>query len=145
MDLSSSAHLRAPPDRVFAEVANLDTYSGWLGIVSGARRVDGTDADAGPAWSMDLVGRIGPLRRTKTLRMVRVEARPPTLVRFERQEVDGGQNSAWVLTAEVEAADGGSQLTIGLHYGGAGRIPGLDRLLRDEIVKATKRLGKRLR
>jgi len=145
MELSSTAHLKAPPDRVFAEVANLDTYPGWLGIVSGARRVDATETDVGPAWSMDLVGRIGPLRRTKTLRMVRVEARPPKLVRFERHEVGGGQNSAWVLTAEMEAADGGSQLTIALHYGGAGRIPGLDRLLRDEIAKATKRLAKRLR
>lgn len=145
MDLRSSTHLPAAPDRVYAEVVNLDTYPGWLGIVADARRVEGMDDDPGPAWSMDLVGRIGPLRRTKRLRMVRVEARPPKLVRFERREVDARQNSAWVLTAEVEAADGGSQLTIGLHYGGAGRIPGLDRLLAEEIKRATKRLAKRLR
>lgn len=144
VDLRTNATLSAAPDRVFAEVANLSTYPGWLGLVHGAERVDTMGDDPGPAWMVDLGARLGPIRRTKRVRMVRVEARPTKLVRFERREHDGLKHSAWALTAEVEAARSGSRLTVGLHYGGAARIPGVERVLRDEMGKAAQRLEKRL-
>lgn len=145
MEHRSTIALAIGPDRVFGEVANLDTYPAWLGMVHRAERCERLPDDPGPAWMVDLGARLGPIRRTKRVRMVRAEARPPKLVRFERRETDGCHHSAWVLTAEVEAAERGSRLTMGLHYGGAARIPGVDRILADEVRRATKKLEKRLR
>ena len=48
--------------------------------------------------------------------------------------------SAWTLTALVEPIDGGSRLTMSLHYGGALWGPVLDRLLADEVTRARPRL-----
>lgn len=145
MEHHSTIELAAPPDEVFREVANLDTYPDWLGMVHRAERCERLADDPGPAWTVDLGARLGPLRRSKRVRMVRAEARPPHLVRFERRETDGRPHSAWVLTAEVAAAGTGSRLTMGLHYGGAARIPGAERLLADEVRRAAKKLGRRLR
>lgn len=144
MDHQSTISVRAGPDRLFKEVADLGTYPAWLGLVQRAERAEARPDDAGPAWLVDLGARLGPIKRTKRVRMVRTEARPPKLVRFERGEGDGRTHSAWVLTAEVEAEEGGSRLTMGLHYGGAARIPGVDRLLADEVRRATKKLSRRL-
>lgn len=145
MEHQSTIALAADPDRVFVEVVNLDTYPKWLGMVHRAERSERLPDDPGPAWIVDLGARLGPIRRTKRVRMVRAEARPPRLVRFERREADGRHHSAWVLTAEVEADEHGVQLTMGLHYGGAARIPGVDRLLADEVRRAAKKLETRLR
>jgi len=145
VDHRSSVELPAGPDRVFAEVARLDTYPHWLGLVQRAERAPADSGDPGPAWLVDLGARLGPIRRTKRVRMVRAEARPPRLVRFERRELDGGRHSAWVLAAEVAPAAGGSSLTMTLHYGGAARLPGVDRLLADEVRRAAGRLARRLR
>ncbi|MGH9166100.1 MAG: SRPBCC family protein, partial [Acidimicrobiales bacterium] len=101
MDLQSGADLPAPPDVVFAEVVDLGTYPAWLTLVQRADRLERREDEPGPAWSVDLGGRIGPIRRTKQVRMVRVEGRPPRLVRFERREHDGLAHSAWVLSAAV--------------------------------------------
>jgi len=145
VDHRSSITLSAGPDRVFGEVARLDTYPSWLGMVHRAEPCERLPDDPGPAWMVDLGARLGPIRRSKRVRMVRSEARPPKLVRFERRETDGRSHSAWVLTAEVEAAVGGSRLTMGLYYGGAARLPGVDRLLADEVRRATGKLERRLR
>ncbi|HEX2063901.1 MAG TPA: SRPBCC family protein [Acidimicrobiales bacterium] len=143
MDLTGDAELSAPPERVFAEVYDLGTYPSWLGIVHGAQPVE-SDGDAGPAWMVDLGARIGPVQQTKRVRMVRTDARPPGLVRFERRELDGRSHSAWVLAAEVAPRRGGSVLTMHVHYGGAPSLPFLERLLADEIRKAGERLEQRL-
>ena len=144
MDMEGTASLAAAPDTVFAEVADLGTYTGWLGIVFGAEPSPAGEGDPGPAWMVDLGAKIGPLPLTKKVRMVRTECRAPKLVRFERKELDGSQHSDWILTAEVEVADGGSVLTVRVHYGGAGRLPGIDSILRDEIRKGGSRLQARL-
>lgn len=144
MDLEGTTSLKAPSDTVFAEVADLGTYTEWLGIVFGAEPSPPHEGDAGPAWLVDLGAKIGPIPLTKKVRMVRTEHVAPKLVRFERKEHDGSEHSAWVLTAEVEVADGGSVLTVSVHYGGAGRLPGVDSILRDEIRKGGGRLQARL-
>jgi hypothetical protein len=144
VDMDGTASLTAPPDTVFAEVADLGTYTGWLGIVFGAERSPAADGDPGPAWLVDLGAKFGPIPLTKKVRMVRTEHVAPKLVRFERKELDGSEHSAWILTAEVEVADGGSTLTMNVHYGGAGRLPGIDSILRDEIRKGGARLQARL-
>ena len=144
MDMEGTASLTATADTVFAEVADLGTYTEWLGIVFGAVASPPHEGDPGPAWMVDLGAKIGPLPLTKKVRMVRTEHMAPKLVRYERMEHDGTKHSEWVLTAEVEVADGGSVLTVRVHYGGAGRLPGVDSILRDEIRKGGSRLQARL-
>lgn len=144
MDLEGTAELDATPDAVFAEVADLGTYPGWLGIVHGAEPAPAVDGDPGPAWMVELGARIGPLPLTKRVRMVRATSLAPKLVRFRRLEHDGGSHGDWILTAEVEAADAGAVLTVHLHYGGNLPVPGVENILREEIRKGGGRLQDRL-
>jgi hypothetical protein len=131
------ADLAAPhgPERVWAVVSDLGTYPAWLDIVPRA-----VPTDDG-AWQVDLRGRLGPFARSKRLRMVRTVAEAPALAVFERAEVDGREHSPWVLRAEVAAAgDGGSVLTMRLHYGGSLFGPVLERVLGDTIERSRPRL-----
>jgi len=95
------AELVAPctPDELFVWVEDLDRYAEWLEIVDRSRRLD-DGADGEPSWSVDLRGRIGPLSRSKRLRMVRTRHDAPKAVTFERLETDGRQHSPWRLHAE---------------------------------------------
>ncbi|MFM7064795.1 MAG: SRPBCC family protein, partial [Actinomycetes bacterium] len=125
-------------------VADLGTYADWLDIVRSVEPLPAAPDDAGPAWSVVLQGQLGPLRRSKRLRMVRTVQGDDGTVRFERSETDGRSHSAWVLSAEVRpsagAAPDGSQLVMRLHYGGSMWMPLLDRLLADEIERSRPRL-----
>jgi len=137
-------------DELFAAVDDLATYPKWLSIVTKVVAVDADEAgdDPGPAWVIDLRGRLGPLARSKRLRMVRTAFEGPTHIRFERREVDGRSHSAWVLDAEVEphpdGADAGSRLTMRLHYGGSFGGSLLERMLRDEIEQSRPKLLERV-
>ena len=146
MDTTASLGTDADPDRLFAEVEDLSGYPSWLEIVDRVERAEPHDQDPGPAWLVDLRGQIGPLRRSKRLRMVRDVHDPPHRVRFVRREVGGRSHSPWTLTAEVGPGPtgGGSRLQMSLHYGGALWVPLLDRLLRDEIERSKPRLAERL-
>jgi hypothetical protein len=112
--------------------------------VGGVEPVAGAEPLAGaePAWSVDLRGRLGPLARSKRLRMVRTKYRPDELAVFERAEADGRRHSAWVLRAEVSAGPTAaeSRLVMRLHYGGSFWGPVLERLLADEIDTSRQRL-----
>lgn len=134
MDVTATLDAPHPPEAVFPWVADLDRYQAWLDIVPRAE----TDGDG--AWLVWLRGRLGPLARSKRLRMRRTSLEPGRSVRFERDERDGRQHSAWVLEAEVVPADGGSSLTMHLHYGGGLFGPVLERLLGDEIERSKGRL-----
>lgn len=134
MDVVATLDTPHAPERVYAWVQDLSTYPRWLDIVPRA------DAAADGAWSVDLRGRLGPFARSKRLRMVRTAHDAPRAVTFEREERDGRRHSPWVLQAEVEPTDGGSRLTMRLHYGGGLWGPVLERLLGDEIERSRPRL-----
>jgi hypothetical protein len=134
VDVTATLDAPYPPDAVFAWVADLDRYPAWLDIVPRAA-LDGDDA-----WLVVLRGRLGPLARSKRLRMRRVALDAPRSVRFERDERDGRHHSPWVLAAEVEPIESGSRLTMRLHYGGSLFGPVLERLLGDEIERSRSRL-----
>ncbi len=119
---------------LFTWVEDLERYPEWLEIVT---RVAPADDDA---WAVDLRGRLGPLARSKRLRMVRVDHDAPRRVRFERAELDGRDHSPWVLEADVTAHRDGSELRMRLHYGGGLFGPVLERVLRDEIGRSRLRL-----
>ena len=151
VDLVSSLDAPCDPAALFAVVGDLGQYPRWLSIVPRAVVDAPNDPAAGagpagdpptaqPAWVVDLRGRLGPLARSKRLRMVRTLHEPVSHARFERHELDGRSHSAWTLDAEVAALADGSRLTMALHYGGSFGGSVLERMLRDEIERSRPRL-----
>jgi hypothetical protein len=136
------ASLQAPvtPDLLFPWIDDLGRYPDWLDIVPRAVPVEAHADDIGPAWLVDLRGKVGPFARAKRLRMVRTEREVGDHVRFERAEHDGRQHSPWVLDAELLPEGDGTLLTMRLHYGGRLWMPVLDRLLADEVERSRPRL-----
>jgi carbon monoxide dehydrogenase subunit G len=140
MDIEGVAELSFPVAQVYSELRELDGYAAWLSIVRDVERVSEQ-----PAWLVDLGAGIGPLRRTKRVRMVRAEDTPPSLLRFERSETDGRDHSAWVLTASLQASGAvRTHLTMHLHYSGLDWLPLVGLALREEIRRAGPRLAHRL-
>lgn len=140
MDVTATLDAPHPPEAVFLWVDDLALYPEWLDIVPRAVPAAAHPDDAGPAWSVDLRGRLGPFARAKRLRMVRTRSEAPTRARFERVEHDGREHSPWVLDAEVVPAGDGCRLTMRLHYGGRLWMPALDRVLAEEINRSRPRL-----
>jgi hypothetical protein len=140
VDVDATLETDATPAGLFAWVAELDRYPEWLEIVPRAVPAEARAADEGPAWLVDLRGRVGPLARSKRLRMVRTVHEPPKRVVFERREDDGRRHSPWILTVEVEPAESGATLRMHLHYGGrlAGRP--VELMLAAEIDRSRERL-----
>lgn len=93
VDVTASLEAAVQADALFEVVSDLGTYPDWLDIVPRAVSVDPDGSDVGPAWSVNLRGQIGPLRRSKRLRMVRTVAVPGELAVFERHEVDDRTHS----------------------------------------------------
>jgi hypothetical protein len=140
VDVTADLVAPCPPATLFEWVDDLGRYPQWLDIVPRAAAVDAHDGDPGPAWSVDLRGRLGPFARSKRLRMVRTVHDPIHRVRFERLEHDGRQHAGWVLSADVAPVDGGSRLSMHLHYGGGLGGPLVERLLAEEIKRSKPRL-----
>jgi hypothetical protein len=140
VDVTADLDAACPPSELFRWIEDLDRYPDWLDIVPRAGSTDPDAGDPGPAWSVDLRGRLGPVARSKRLRMVRTVHEPHQRVRFERRELDGRDHSPWVLDAEITETGDGSRLVMRLHYGGSfvGRL--LEGILRDEIEQSRPRL-----
>lgn len=146
MDVRADLTAACSPSELLPWVEDLSRYPSWMRL---AHRVDAEPDDpAGPAWSVELRAHIGPLARSKRLRMVRVAAAPGDEhhIVFERRESDGRRHSPWVLTVDVSAdrdADGAdvTHLAMHLHYGGKLWTGGvLERVLTDEIERGRDRL-----
>lgn len=145
MDVEAELVAPCSPAELFHHVEDLSRYPAWLSIVPRAvRRDDGpgdAEAPGSAAWEVDLRGRLGPLARSKRLRMVRTEWETPSTVRFERVELDGRHHSPWVLSAQVSPHRHGAHLAMHLHYGGSLFASVLEPLLRDEIERSRQRLS----
>lgn len=133
-----SAPTLATPDDLFAVVSDLGTYPHWLDLVQAAE----PGGDPG-AWLVTLRASVGPLARSKRLRMVRT-VDDGQAVRFERQELDGRDHSTWVLAARVSplAGDGPerSEVALELRYDGALWSNLLEGVLGSAADRATERL-----
>lgn len=125
------------PEELFAWVDDLARYPAWLDIVPRAVPIPG---EVPTAWAVDLRGRLGPLARSKRLRMVRTACEAPSRVVFERRETDGRDHSPWILEADVSPHPDGARLGMRLHYGGGLFGPVLERVLREEIEGSRQRL-----
>ena len=134
MRTSESVVVPAPPSVVFAHVADLAAYPAWLGLVHAVESV-AVSSSARPAWDVELRARVGPLARSKQLRMERTELEPDQLVVFERAEIDGRDHARWALRAELQSiAAVQTRLTMHLAYDGALWTGGvLERVLEEEI------------
>jgi hypothetical protein len=141
MELLVEVVLPGSPDEVAPWVNALDAYPQWMSLVH--RAVPETDQ---PAWTVDLRARIGPLARSKRLRMLRTMSEAGR-ARFERRELDGRQHGIWVMDAEWAPIDTSTvqrpetRLVVRLDYQGAQWASGLvDRVLHDGIEQAKSRL-----
>jgi len=140
VDVTATLDAPCSAAALFPWVDDLGRYPEWLDIVPRAVPTDPHPDDVGPAWSVDLRGRLGPFARSKRLRMVRTSHERPRFARFERVEHDGRQHSPWVLDATIEGTDVSSRLTMRLHYGGRLWVAAVERLLTDEIEHSRPRL-----
>ena len=143
MDVVASLDAPCGPAALLPWIEDLGRYPEWLDIVPRAVVVEAHPDDVGPAWSVDLRGRLGPFARAKRLRMVRTQ-HDDRHARFERVEHDARQHSSWVLDAQIAEVDDASRLTMRLHYGGRLWMPALDRLLAEEIERSRPRLLQRI-
>ena len=151
MDVTAELDAACPPEALFAWVEDLGRYPAWLDIVPRAEPDDGHgDADGGPAWRVDLRGRLGPLARSKRLRMVRTRPRVAERGRVRaagaRRAVARGVGAAGRGRCARRYGDGEprSRLTMHLHYGGGLWGPVLERVLGDEIERSRPRLVRRI-
>lgn len=144
MDVHASLDAECDADRLFSFVDDLAKYPDWMDLT---HRVVGDDGSAPPAWQVELRARIGPLARSKRLRMQRTLHDPAAHhVVFERAEADGKQHSRWQLTATVTQQGAQSHLDMHLHYGGALWTGGvLERVLGDQITNGRDRLQQLVR
>ena len=135
MDLRETVTVPAPSPSVFPFLGDLAQFPRWLSIVDQVAEDDG-------GWFVDLRGKVGPLSRSKRLRMERVEFDPGRAVRFERRERDGREHAMWAFDARLVpiGAGTGTEVTIALHYSGALWGLVLERLLAGEVAAAKARL-----
>jgi len=144
-----TAELAASPAAMYARLGDLDGYGDWMGLVSRVEPATTDRGDTGPAWWVTLRATVGPLARSKRLRMVRTLAEEPTALRFERCEVDGRRHSPWVLdvaiapvTAPADATGDATASTVEvvLSYDGGLWDPLLDRVLGSNVDRSVPRL-----
>lgn len=141
METVAQLDTSSAPGELFAAIEHLDGYQDWLDIVDRVVPAEPHEDDPGPVWLVDLRARIGPLRRSKRLRMTRDLHDAPNRVRYVRRETDGREHSPWRLSAQVvPTTGGGSRLEMSLYYGGTLWVPMIERLLRDEIERSRPRL-----
>lgn len=130
--------LPAPVPVVEAFVGDLATYPQWMGLVHTV-----SDVDEYGGWRVELRGKIGPLARSKMLRMVRVDDAHE--IRFERQELDGRPHGRWELQARLSRVgtdeESSTHLTITLSYEGRLWSVVVERILSEEIDRAKSRLA----
>jgi hypothetical protein len=127
------------PSALWVHVDRLERYTAWMALVHEAVPID--DDDGRPAWSVELRTRVGPLARSKRLRMVRTTAIEGRHAVFERVETDGRRHSPWVLEIRLDAVPAGTHLQMRLEYLGSLWTGGvLQRILDDEIARGREAL-----
>ena len=152
MDVVATVTVPSSAEDLFSYVCDLSNYPSWLDLVHTASR-EMTDISADNShdgknagvWIVELRARLGLFARSKRLRMTRTICEAPTLVVFERTEIDARRHSAWVLRANVVATESGATLEAHLHYSGNLFTGGvLERALADQIEAGREKLIKQL-
>jgi hypothetical protein len=143
MDVRADLTAACDPHELFAWVDDLGRYPEWMRLAHSVTPLPDDDStEVLPAWSVELRARLGPLARSKRLRMVRTVHDVPDRVVFERRESDDRRHSPWVLDVRLSPQENGEvRLDMHLHYGGGLWTGGvLERVLTDEIDRGRDRL-----
>ncbi len=144
MDVEAGLTTAAPVSSVLAQVDDLSAYPSWMSLVHSAIRVEGEQP---PTWNVELRASVGPLARSKRLRLVRSEYATIGDVHrlvFERRETDGRTHAIWRLTVTVTEAAGRTSLTMHLHYDGRFFVGVVESILRQHIEAGRARLSELL-
>lgn len=148
MEVTRELLVPAPVERTFALVDDLTGYPSWMGLVHTATATEPAAVEAPDlaVWIVELRAKVGPLARSKRLRMARTVHVPHRRVVFERAEIDARAHAPWMLSATLEATMGADRaaatnLTMRLSYGGRLWTGGLlERVLDDEIGRGSEAL-----
>jgi hypothetical protein len=137
--------LTATPEAAFSMIDDLGRYPEWMDLVYGVTET-GPSPTGERVWDVELRAQVGPLARSKRLRMVRTVHEPSRRVVFERREVDGRRHSPWILESTLDVVTTDSvELTMVLTYGGnlwTGAV--LERVLDDHVERGAAALAERL-
>jgi hypothetical protein len=109
MEVRAELVAACPAATLWHHVERLERYPEWMTLVHQAVPLD--DDLRGPAWSVELRTRVGPLARSKRLRMVRTTAVAERHAVFERAEIDGRRHSPWILEVRLEPAPARQETT----------------------------------
>lgn len=135
MEIERSLEADCPPSTLFPHIRDLAEYPEWMPLVHDV------EAIGDETWEVELRAELGPLARSKKLRMARTELELDRLAVFERAEVDGRSHAPWVLRAQLDALEGGTRLTMLLRYGGTLWTGGvLERVLDDQVRRGSEAL-----
>ena len=135
MDIRVDVTLPCRAEALLPFVTDLVAYPSWMGLVHAV-----TPLADGEEWLVELRGKIGPLARSKRLRMILHEDSTVHRVRFVRRESDGRSHSSWILEALVDEVGNETNLKMTLHYGGRLFSGVVERALQDEIEASKRRL-----
>ncbi len=142
MKIERTVRLRASSNDVFGLVDDLGRYPEWMDLVHDVSEVSAPEGDQ-RSWDVELRAQVGPLARSKRLRMTRTIHEPTHRVVFERSEVDGRRHSPWVLESVLnDRGTGDIELTMTLTYGGnlwTGAV--LERVLDDHVERGARSLA----
>lgn len=130
----TSEFVDAHPDRVLRELQDLAGYDRWVSII-GEVATDGPEA-----WIVELRADLGPLRRSKRLRMTRSDDQSSRSVRFQRSELDGRRHANWEMRLRVEPMVAASLVTIELGYDGRIPLGPFEPVVKTEVSAAARRL-----
>ena len=141
MDVHADLEADCDVETLFRFVDDLGRYPAWVDLVHRAEPTAAAD-DGSPQWDVELRARVGPLARSKRLRMRRTVHDPVEgRVVFERAEADDRRHSPWVLSAQLGTLGPRTTLAMHLHYGGGLWTGGvLERVLADQIRNGRDRL-----
>ncbi len=140
--MRASASLAVGVDQtvLYSVVRDLTTYPEWLDIVHTVAELPAVSHDSAvAAYRVDLRAQLGPLHRSKRLRMERVRD-DGSIVQFDRRELDGRDHPRWQMTCSVSSNPSGSIVEVELTYEGSLWVPLLDRALSTEIERSKSRL-----
>ncbi len=138
-----NATVNKPLDSVWPVVSDLATFPQWIEIV------DTVVVDAGepPAHFVILKARLGPISRSKKLRMVQTarggESDPEAnnSVTFERQETHDIEVAMWKMNVTAcSTGESSTQLSISLSYDGELWLPAFGAILDSQVPKTIESL-----
>ena len=134
MQYSSSVDIAQPQEVVRPYIESLTQYPKWMPLVHSVQEIDAN------TWMVELRAKVGPLARSKRLRMTRT-IHSADHVRFERDENDGRKHSPWQLDAKIQNNGGGCTVVMQLKYGGTLWTGGvLDKVLASQVDAGKKGL-----